>query len=66
MPRLFTHHSSSGVAGIERVFTDDRGRLGSAAPIGCGTPRGALCASSDSPVAPVIPTTRPIPIAGRR
>jgi hypothetical protein len=38
MPRLFTHHSTARTAGSERVFTDDRGRLGSAAPIGCGTP----------------------------
>jgi hypothetical protein len=66
MPRLFTHHSSPGSAGDERVFTDDRGRLGSAAPIGCGTPPGALCASSPDPVALVRPTARPILIAGRR
>jgi hypothetical protein len=66
MPRLFTHHSSAGTAGHERVFTDDRGRLGSAAPTGCGTPRGALCDSSLDPVAHVDPTARPIPIAGRR
>ena len=66
MPRLFTHHSPAGVPGDERVFTDDRGRLGSAAPFGCGTPRGALCASSRSPVAHADPSARPIPTAGWR
>jgi hypothetical protein len=42
MPRLFTHHSPAGMSGGERVFMDDRGRLGSAAPVRRDAPAGAL------------------------
>jgi hypothetical protein len=41
MPRLFTRHSSR-TSGRERGFTDDRGRLGSAARTVRDAPAGAL------------------------
>ena len=48
MPRLFTRHSPSGTSGGERVFTDDGGRRGGAAPIWRDAPAGALVRRPDS------------------
>jgi hypothetical protein len=42
MPRLFTRHSLAGLAGGERVFTDDVGRRRSAALTQRDAPSGAL------------------------
>lgn len=42
MPRLFTHHSTAGRAGSERVFTDDQGRRRGAALTQRDAPCGAL------------------------
>ncbi len=42
MPRRFARHSPARTSGGERVFKDDRGRLGSGAPIRRDTPDGAL------------------------